>query len=82
LIGVLLLGIADSMSGPYLVLFGADRAHLAPFAIGVFVLDREAEGASARGTPALRSVFSLAWAMGPMVGAAVLAWQGFTVLPA
>jgi MFS transporter, SET family, sugar efflux transporter len=155
LIGVLLLGIADSMSGPYLVLFGADRAHLAPFAIGVFVsliavsgmavstwlgrrydrapsrapallaiaasslgyslltttasyglllviaaillgtgiaafpqlfalargqLDRDAEGASARGTPALRSVFSLAWAVGPMVGAAVLAWQGFTGL--
>jgi MFS transporter, SET family, sugar efflux transporter len=152
LVGVLLLGVAESMSGPYLVLFGAERAHLSPFAIGVFVslmavsgmavstwlgrrydrapgrapalwalagsglgyallatttsyalllviaatflgtgfaafpqlfalargaLDREA---SARGIPALRSVFSLAWAIGPAAGAAVLAWQGFAGL--
>ena len=37
LVGVLLLGVAESMSGPYLVVFGADRAHLSPLAIGVFV---------------------------------------------
>jgi SET family sugar efflux transporter-like MFS transporter len=155
LLGVLLLGIAESMAGPYLVLFGADRAHLSPFAIGVLVsvmavtgmavstwlgrrydrapsrvpvlvaiaasclgyglltrttsyalllviaavflgtgiaafpqlfalargqLDGLAAGASARATPALRSVFSLAWAIGPVVGAAILAWQGFAGL--
>jgi hypothetical protein len=35
LAGVLLLGVAESMVSPYVVLFGADRAHLSPFAIGV-----------------------------------------------
>lgn len=37
LAGVLLLGIADSMIGPYLVLFGADEAGLPPFQVGVFM---------------------------------------------
>ncbi|MEU8614977.1 MFS transporter, partial [Actinoplanes sp. NPDC048791] len=37
LAGVLLLGIADSMIGPYLVLFGADEARLSPFQVGVFL---------------------------------------------
>jgi len=37
LIGVLALGIADSMVGPYLVLFGADRAGLSPLQVGVFM---------------------------------------------
>lgn len=37
LVAVLLLGVADSITGPYLVLFGADRARLSPFAIGVFM---------------------------------------------
>jgi predicted MFS family arabinose efflux permease len=37
LVAVLLLGVADSVAGPYVVLFGADRAHLSPLAIGVFV---------------------------------------------
>jgi SET family sugar efflux transporter-like MFS transporter len=155
LLGVLLLGVADSMVGPYLVLFGADQAHLSPFAIGVFTsliaisglavstwlgrrydqapsrtpallaiaapaagylllttttsyalllaiavvflgagtaafpqlfaiarshLDRQTPAAATRHTPALRSVWSLAWAIGPMLGGGVLAWQGFTGL--
>jgi SET family sugar efflux transporter-like MFS transporter len=160
LVGVLLLGVAESMSGPYLVVFGADRAHLSPLAIGVFVslmavsgmavstwlggrydrlpsrapalwalaasslgyallstttsyalllvisvmflgtgfaafpqlfalargqldrdgLDGDKPLASTRGTPALRSVFSLAWAIGPLGGAALLAWHGFSGL--
>src|ERR687897_135803 len=37
LVSVLLLGIADSMIGPYLVLFGADEAQLSPLQVGVFV---------------------------------------------
>jgi MFS transporter, SET family, sugar efflux transporter len=37
LVSVLLLGIADSMIGPYLVLFGADEAHLSPLQVGVFM---------------------------------------------
>ena len=37
LIGVLLLGVGDSITGPYLVLFVADRAHLSPLEIGSFV---------------------------------------------
>src|SRR3954463_15107183 len=37
LAGVMLLGIADSMIGPYLVLFGADQAHLTPLQVGVFM---------------------------------------------
>src|SRR5688572_21057305 len=37
LVAVLLLGIADSMIGPYLVLFGADEAGLSPFQVGVFL---------------------------------------------
>jgi MFS transporter, SET family, sugar efflux transporter len=151
LVSVLLLGIADSMIGPYLVLFGADEAQLSPLQVGVFLsviavsglavstwlgrrYDRSASrapafialaapavgylalttttsfamllliaaaflgagmaafpqlftlarthldlsaGGSDRGTPALRSVWSLAWAIGPMIGAAVLAWQGY-----
>jgi MFS transporter, SET family, sugar efflux transporter len=155
--GVLLLGIADSMIGPYLVLFGADEAGLSPFQVGVFMsviavsglvvstwlgrrydrsagrwpafvaltapavgylaltattnyalllliaagllgagmaafpqlftlarthLDRSAGGSAERGTPALRSVWSLAWAIGPIVGAAVLVWLGYRGLMA
>jgi SET family sugar efflux transporter-like MFS transporter len=148
--GVLLLGIADSMIGPYLVLFGADEANLSPFQVGVFVslvavsglvvstwlgrrYDRSATRwpavvtvvapavgylvltvttdyallllvavgflgagmaafpqlfslarthlatgrAAARGNPVLRSVWSLAWAIGPLLGAVVLAWHGY-----
>ncbi len=152
LICVLLLGLADSMIGPYLVLFGADRARLSPLQIGAFLsviavsglfvtpwlgrrydrgagrwpafvavlspavgylalstttryalllvigagllgaglaafsqvfalvrthLDRASGGASRRGTLALRSVFSLAFTIGPIVGAAALAWRGY-----
>jgi predicted MFS family arabinose efflux permease len=33
---VLLLGIADSMSAPYLVLFAVDQAHLSPLQVGLF----------------------------------------------
>ncbi|MFF5228094.1 MFS transporter [Dactylosporangium sp. NPDC000521] len=152
LAGVLLLGIADSMIGPYLVLFGTDAARLTPLQAGVFMsliaasglavstwlgrrfdrsngrwpalvavaapaagylalttttsyalllliaagllgagmaafpqlfalarthLDGRSGGGSRRGTPLLRSVWSLAWAIGPMIGAAVLAWQGY-----
>jgi SET family sugar efflux transporter-like MFS transporter len=155
LTGVLLLGAADSMSGTYLVLFGADRLSLSPFAVGVFVsltgvsgmaasawlarrydrapsrvpallavaaaavgyalltvttsyaallviaasflgtgtaafpqlftlarryLDARSPTASTRGTPALRSSWSLAWAIGPLVGGVVLAWHGFSGL--
>jgi len=157
LVSVLLLGIADSMIGPYLVLFGADEAQLSPLQVGVFMsviavsglavstwlgrrydrsasrgpafialaapavgylalttttryamllliaaaflgagmaafpqlftlarthLDLSVAGAAGRGTPALRSVWSLAWAIGPMIGAAVLAWQGYRGLMA
>ncbi|WP_433074403.1 MFS transporter [Dactylosporangium sp. CA-052675] len=152
---VLLLGIADSMIGPYLVLFGADRARLSPLRVGVFLsviavsglfvtpwlgrrfdrgagrwpavvavlapaagylalstttsytlllligagllgaglaafsqvfalarthLDRASGDAARRGTLALRSVFSLAWAVGPILGAAALAWRGYSGL--
>ncbi|MEW9552152.1 MFS transporter [Nonomuraea sp. NPDC050783] len=37
LAAVLLLGVAESMTGPYLVLFGSQRAHLTAFQIGTFV---------------------------------------------
>ncbi|WP_432993878.1 sugar efflux transporter [Dactylosporangium sp. CA-233914] len=155
LVCVLLLGLADSMIGPYLVLFGADRAHLSPLQVGVFLsviavsglfvtpwlgrrydrgagrwpalvavlapavgylalstttryalllvigagllgaglaafsqvfalarthLDRASGDASRRGTLALRSVFSLAWAIGPILGSAALAWRGYSGL--
>ncbi|MEV4141602.1 sugar efflux transporter [Dactylosporangium sp. NPDC049742] len=155
LVCVLLLGIADSMIGPYLVLFGADRARLSPLQVGVFLsviavgglfvtswlgrrfdrgagrwpalvavlapavgylalsattsyalllvigagllgaglagfsqvfalarthLDRTSGDASGRGTLALRSVFSLAWAIGPILGSAALAWRGYSGL--
>jgi len=149
LAGVLLLGLGDSMAGPYLVLFGANEARLSPFQVGVFVSITAISGmaisswlgrrydrapsrgpallaviapaagylllttttsyalllliaatflgagaaafpqlftlargrlngaAATRGTPALRSVWSLAWALGPLLGAALLHWQGF-----
>jgi SET family sugar efflux transporter-like MFS transporter len=151
LIGVLALGIADSMVGPYLVLFGADQAGLSPLQVGVFMslisvsglavstwlgrrydrsasrwpavlavtlpalgyaamtstttyavllliaagllgagmaafpqlftlarthLDHSGDDAGRR-TPALRSVWSLAWAAGPLIGAALLAAGGY-----
>ncbi|MDG4827616.1 MFS transporter [Asanoa sp. WMMD1127] len=155
LFSVLALGIADSMIGPYLVLFGADEAGLSPLRVGIFMslvslsglavstwlgrrydrsasrwpalvavvapavgylaltttsaypllllvgvgllgagmaafpqvftlarthLDRTGGAAVRRGTPALRSVWSLAWAVGPMVGAAMLALGGYDLL--
>jgi len=151
LIGVLLIGLADAMVGPYLVLFGANEAHLSPFAIGVFVSvtaisgmalstwlgarydrspsrrpallavlapaagytllttttsyplllviaatllgagaaafpqlfalarDRMGEG-RAGGAPALRSMWSLAWAIGPLIGGVLLSGHGFAGL--
>jgi SET family sugar efflux transporter-like MFS transporter len=39
--------------------------------------DRPAAGG---GTPLLRSAWSLAWAIGPLLGAAALAWRGFPAL--
>ncbi|GAA0470247.1 putative sugar efflux transporter [Paractinoplanes deccanensis] len=145
--GVLLLGVADSMIGPYLVLYGTDEANLSPFRAGVllslislsglvvstwlgrrydraasrwpaflavtapaagylaltfttayplllligagllgagmaafpqlFTLARTHLGDHPRATPALRSVWSLAWAIGPIAGAALLAAGGY-----
>ena len=155
LLSVLTLGVADSMIGPYLVLFGTRQAHLSPLQLGVFMsltsagglaastwlgrrYDRGASrwpalvavaGAAAgyaalstttsypallliaagllsagtaafpqlfalarthhdhaggsvsrRRTPALRSAWSLAWAIGPMLGAALLAAGGYRLL--
>jgi SET family sugar efflux transporter-like MFS transporter len=152
LISVLVLGIADSMIGPYLVLFGADQAHLSPLQVGVFLslisvsglavstwlgrrydrsasrwpafvavaapaagylalatttsypallligiallgagmaafpqlftlarthLDQAGGDTARRGTPALRAVWSLAWAIGPLVGGALLSGRGY-----
>jgi SET family sugar efflux transporter-like MFS transporter len=152
LLSVLTLGLADSMIGPYLVLFGTQTAHLSPLQVGAFMsltsvsglavsmwlgrrYDRNASrwpalvavGAAAAGyaalttttsyvvllliaagllsagtaafpqifalarthhdhapgsasssrTPALRSTWSLAWAIGPMIGAALLASGGY-----
>jgi MFS transporter, SET family, sugar efflux transporter len=147
---VLLLGIADSMVGPYLVLFAADEARLSPLQVGIFTSAPAAGGvvisvlaarrfdraptrayaaavaalgalgylllprtssfplllliavtllaavaaafpqlfalaravlgdgpAGQRSAPLLRSGWSLAWATGPLVGAAVLAVAGF-----
>jgi len=148
LLSVLALGIAESMIGPYLVLYGTQTAHLTPLQVGVFVslisvsglavstwlgrrYDRDAsrgpalvtlaapalgyaalttttsyplllliavgllsagtaafpqvfalarthhehtgEVTAGRRTPALRSTWSLAWAVGPMIGAGLLA---------
>jgi SET family sugar efflux transporter-like MFS transporter len=147
--GVALLGIADSMIGPYLVLFGTDRARLTPLQVGVFLSVISVSGmalstwlghrydrspsrwpafvavaapaagylalatttryplllligagllgaglaafpqvftlarthlggaASGRSTPALRSVWSLAWAVGPVLGGLALTRTGY-----
>jgi len=56
-VGILLLGVADSMVGSYLVLFTADVAGLNPV-----------------------QVWSLAWAIGPLIGTAVLTRTGFTTI--
>jgi SET family sugar efflux transporter-like MFS transporter len=152
LLSVLALGIADSMIGPYVVLFGTQSAHLSPLQVGVFISlisvsglavstwlgrrydrsasrwpalvavsaaaagyaalttttsypvllliaagllsagtaafpqlfalarthhERAGRAASRRRTPALRSTWSLAWAIGPMIGAALLASGGY-----
>jgi SET family sugar efflux transporter-like MFS transporter len=151
--GILLLGVADSMVGSYLVLFAADGAGLSPLQVGVFVSAPAAGGivvswlvgrrfdrrptrsyavvvtalgglglalmtmtksfpvlvilavtllggltaafpqlftiarvllgdgkAGQRSAPLLRSAWSLAWAIGPLIGAAVLTRTGFTTI--
>ena len=148
---VILLGIADSMVGSYMVLFAADHAQLTPVQVGLFVSAPAAGGiivsalvgrrfdrtptrgyaiaaaalsalgfvllttttsvllliviaitllatreaafpqlfalarvvlgdgrAGQRSAPLLRSGWSLAWALGPLVGAAMLPRTGFT----
>ncbi|MEV4172657.1 MFS transporter [Nonomuraea sp. NPDC049709] len=154
LIAVMLLGITESMIGPYLVLFGADRLQLSVLEIGVFIsltavsgmaasvwlgrrYDRRpgrwpavlaaslagtgylllvvttsyplllligvvllgagsavfpqlfalakshTDGTTARpggGTPILRSAWSLAWAIGPLAGGALVAGAGYSWL--
>ncbi|WP_335673950.1 sugar efflux transporter [[Actinomadura] parvosata] len=152
LVTVLLLGITESMIGPYLVLFGAERLRLSALEIGVFVSLTAISGMAASawlgrrydhrpgrwpaalaaslagtgyllllttppyplllligvvflgagsavfpqlfalakshtdgpagrtrgGTPVLRSAWSLAWAIGPLVGGALLAGPGYS----
>jgi SET family sugar efflux transporter-like MFS transporter len=151
--GLLLLGVADSMVGSYLVLFAADGAGLNPLQVGVFVSAPAVGGivvswlvgrrfdqrptrtytvavtalggvglalmtmtksfpvlvllavlllgglsaafpqlfamarvilgdsqAGQRSAPLLRSAWSLAWAIGPLLGAAVLTRAGFTTV--
>jgi SET family sugar efflux transporter-like MFS transporter len=150
---VILLGVADSMVGSYLVLFAADRAQLTPVQVGLFASAPAAGGiivsalvgrrfdraptkryaiaaaalsalgivllttttsflllfligvtliaagqaafpqlftlarvvlgdgrAGQRSAPLLRSGWSLAWALGPLAGAVLLARAGFTGL--
>jgi MFS transporter, SET family, sugar efflux transporter len=152
-LAVLLLGIADSMVGSYLVLFAADVAGLEPVQVGIFTsapalgglvvgwrLGRRFDhrptrsyavavtalgavglalmtattsfpvlvvlavtllgaltaafpqlfaiaraclgdgAAGRRSAPLLRSAWSLAWAIGPLIGAAVLTRTGFTAV--
>jgi SET family sugar efflux transporter-like MFS transporter len=66
LIGALFLG-AGSAAFPQL--FALSRSHTDGGA-----------GASGGGIPVLRSAWSLAWAVGPLAGGALLSWQGFTGL--
>jgi hypothetical protein len=47
---VLALGVADSMIGPYLVLFGTQPAHLSPLQIGVFTSLTSVSGLAVTGT--------------------------------
>jgi SET family sugar efflux transporter-like MFS transporter len=147
--GVALLGVADSMIGPYLVLYGTGEARLSPLQVGVFLSVISVSGlavstwlghrydrtpsrwpafvavgapaagylalgtttsyplllligagllgaglaafpqlftlarthlggaAAGRSTPALRSVWSLAWAVGPMLGGLALTRTGY-----
>jgi SET family sugar efflux transporter-like MFS transporter len=149
---VALLGMADSMTGSYLVLFASDEAGLAPLQVGIlssaialggiaasaylgrrfdqrptrafaiivcaagafgyFLMPQAsvfivlllvgltlvgvvgagypqlfslaavvvADGNQQRAAPLLRSGWSLAWAVGPLVGAALLALQGYVAL--
>jgi MFS transporter, SET family, sugar efflux transporter len=152
MLSVLALGVADSVIGPYLVLYGTQTAHLTPLQAGLFMsvisvgglavstwlgrrydraasrwpalvavgapaagyaaltttssfpvlliigavllsagtagfpqifalarthYDRLGGSTSSRRTPALRSIWSLAWAAGPIIGGAVLAAGGY-----
>jgi MFS transporter, SET family, sugar efflux transporter len=152
-VAVLLLGIADSMVGSYLVLFAADEAGMTPLQIGVFAtapaaggivvswrlgrrFDRRparaytvavtalaglglalmtrttsfavlvllalvllgghsaafpqlfamarvmlgSGGFGQRSAPLLRSAWSLAWGVGPLIGAALMVHAGFTTI--
>jgi SET family sugar efflux transporter-like MFS transporter len=152
-VGILLLGVADSMVGSYLVLFAADVAGLNPVQVGIFASAPAVGGivvswlmgrrfdqrptrsyavvvtalgglglalmtmtrsflvlvllaatllgglaaafpqlftiarvilgdskAGQRSAPLLRSAWSLAWAIGPLIGAAMLTRTGFTTI--
>jgi SET family sugar efflux transporter-like MFS transporter len=50
------------------------------FSLARRYLDARTPAATTRGTPAMRSAWSLAWAIGPLVGGAVLVWHGYPAL--
>jgi SET family sugar efflux transporter-like MFS transporter len=80
-VGYLALTVTTSYAWLLLVgagLLGAGMAAFPQlFTLARTHLDHAGGNASRRGTPALRSVWSLAWAIGPMIGAVVLSAQGY-----
>src|SRR4051794_7229445 len=74
----ILLGIADSMAGAYLVLFASDHAHLTPTQVGVFV-SAPAAGGIVLGALAGRR-FDRRPARGYAIAAATLGALGFALL--
>ena len=65
--------LALTMTTRYAMLLLIAAAFPQLFSLARTHLDRSGGGATRRGTPALRSVWSLAWTIGPLIGAAVLA---------
>ncbi|MCK2212234.1 MFS transporter [Actinomadura sp. ATCC 31491] len=78
LAAVLLLGVAESMAGPYLVLFGARRAHLTAFQIGVFVSATAVSGMLVSHWLGRR--YDRAPSRWPAVAAAAVAGAGYLLL--
>jgi SET family sugar efflux transporter-like MFS transporter len=75
---VLLLGIADSMVGSYLVLFASDQAQLTPVQVGLFVSVSAAGGIVVSSLAGRR--FDRTPTKGYAIGAAALSALGFVLL--
>src|SRR5271166_664954 len=66
----LFVGLGNAVGGSYLTLFVIDKAHLSPLALGVFLTVYSLSGM-------IRATWSIAWAVGPALGALMISLFDF-----